>query len=277
MRGESLRLNGGGGDDDLQVRPARQELVQIAQQEVDVEAAFVGLVDDECVVAQQPAVALNLGEQDAVGHQFHQGAVADLVGESDAVADSLPELAAEFSGDALGDGARGQPPGLGVADGAAHPAAHLQADLRQLGGLARAGLPGHDDDLMGGDRVGQFTAQRADRKVGVADRRHGRLAGGHHGLCDVDLAVQRRHLLGVDRAVQRLQLAAQPGGVAQGQSVQPCTHRAHVITGGLGHWTEDSCDPNAGSCGRWGHVDCFNHRRDGAGRHGAGRQSVGPA
>ena len=86
-----LRLDGRRGDDHLQVRPARQQLAQVAEQEVDVEAALVRLVEDQRVVAQQPAVALDLGEQDAVGHQLDQGAVADLVGEPDRVADRLAE------------------------------------------------------------------------------------------------------------------------------------------------------------------------------------------
>ncbi len=44
--------------------------LQIAEQEIDVQAALVGLVDDQRVVFVQPAVALDLGQQDAVGHQL---------------------------------------------------------------------------------------------------------------------------------------------------------------------------------------------------------------
>ncbi len=106
------------------------------------------LVEDEGVVAQQAAVALDLGEQDAVGHQLDQRAVADLVGEPDGVADGLAERGAQLVGDALGDGARGQSSGLGVPDGAADTATDVQADLGQLGGLARARLAGHDHHLV---------------------------------------------------------------------------------------------------------------------------------
>ena len=73
---------------------------------------------------------------------------ADLVGEADRVADGLAELGAELLGDALGDGAGGDAAGLGVADHAPDAAAELEADLRQLGGLARAGLAGDDHDLV---------------------------------------------------------------------------------------------------------------------------------
>jgi hypothetical protein len=51
--GEALRVDGGGGDDQLQVRALGQQLLQIAEQEVDVEAALVGLVDDQRVVFVQ--------------------------------------------------------------------------------------------------------------------------------------------------------------------------------------------------------------------------------
>ena len=110
------------------------------------------LVEDQRVVAQQAAVALDLGEQDAVGHQLDQRAVAGLVGEPDGVADGVAERGAQFVGDALGDGAGGEPARLGVADGAADTAAQFQADLRQLGGLARPGLAGDDDHLVVADR-----------------------------------------------------------------------------------------------------------------------------
>ena len=47
-----------------------QQPLEVAEQEVDVEAALVRLVDDDRVVAAQQPVALDLGQQDAVGHQL---------------------------------------------------------------------------------------------------------------------------------------------------------------------------------------------------------------
>ncbi len=136
VRGEAFRLDRRGGDDHLQVRPSRQKLAEVPEEEVDVEAALVRLVEDECVVAQEPAVTLDLGEQDAVGHQLHQGAVAGVVGEADGVAHRVAERGAQFVGDALGHGARGEAARLGVADGAADAAAEFEADLGQLSGFA---------------------------------------------------------------------------------------------------------------------------------------------
>ena len=48
----------------------REQLLEVAEDEVDVQAALVCLVDDQRVVAAQHPVALDLGEQDAVGHHL---------------------------------------------------------------------------------------------------------------------------------------------------------------------------------------------------------------
>ncbi len=171
--GEALGVDGRGSDDQLEVRPAGEQLLEIAEQEVDVEAAFVRLVDDQRVVGAQHAVALDLGEQDAVGHDLDLGRVARAVGEPHLVAHDLAERGPQLLGDAVGDRARGQPARLGVADGPRHPAAEVEADLGQLGGLPGPRLAGDDHDLMGADRVGDLGAPLADRQVGgEGDRAH---------------------------------------------------------------------------------------------------------
>ena len=104
------------GDDQLEVGPARQQLLEVAEQEVDVEAALVRLVDDQRVVPAQHPVVLDLGQQDAVGHHLDRGVLAGPVGEPDLVADRAAELDAELLGDPLGDRAGGDPARLGVPD-----------------------------------------------------------------------------------------------------------------------------------------------------------------
>ncbi len=172
--GEALRLDRRRGDDQLEVGPPGQQVPQVAEDEVDVEAALVRLVDDQRVVAPQHPVGLDLGQQDAVGHHLDQRVVAGLVGEPDLVADRGAERPVQLLGDALGDRARGDPAGLGVPDLGAHAAAQLQADLRDLGGLAGAGLAGHDHDLVVADRGGDVVLAGADRQgLRVRDRGHG--------------------------------------------------------------------------------------------------------
>ena len=179
--GEALGVDGGRGDDDLEVGALGQQARQVAQDEVDVEAALVGLVHDDRVVAAQLGVGLDLRQQDAVGHELDQGVLADLLGEAHLVADDAarPDRGAQLGGDALGHAAGGDAPRLGVADHPGHAPAQLQADLGQLGGLTTAGLAGDDDDLVVGDGRGDLLAAGGDRQLlGVDDRRDGCSAGG---------------------------------------------------------------------------------------------------
>ena len=53
MARETVRIDRRRRDDDLQVRARGQQARQVTQDEVDVQAALVGLVDDERVVAAQ--------------------------------------------------------------------------------------------------------------------------------------------------------------------------------------------------------------------------------
>ena len=167
--GEPLRVDGRRRDDQLQVGASRQQSPEVAEQEVDVEAPLVGLVDDDRVVAAELPVALELGEQDAVGHHLDPGVARRAVGEAHLVADLGAELRLQLRGQALGDRAGGDPSRLGVPDQApatALSAAQLEADLRQLRGLPRAGLAGHDHDLVIPDRRGDVVAPAADRQLG---------------------------------------------------------------------------------------------------------------
>ena len=179
VRGEAVDVDRGAGDDHLEVRPARQQPPEVAEQEVDVEAALVGLVDDDRVVLAQVAVALQLGQQDAVRHQLDPARAAGAVGEAHLVADDVAELGAELLGDPLRDRPGGDAARLGVADqlaalGRPQPAAQLEADLGQLGGLPRAGLAGDDDDLVVTDGSGDVVAARGDRELGrVGDLHNG--------------------------------------------------------------------------------------------------------
>ena len=128
----------------------------------------MGLVDDQRVVAPQHPVALDLGQQDAVGHHLDERGVAHLVGEPHRVADTVAERRSEFVGDPLGDRAGGHPPGLGVPDHPVDATTRFETQLGELCALARPGLPGDDHDLVVADRGEQLLAPLGDRqRLGV--------------------------------------------------------------------------------------------------------------
>ena len=169
--GEALGVDGRRGDDQLQVGPPGQQSFQVPEQEVHVQAALVGLVDDQGVVLLEHPVALQLGEQDAVGHHLHAALLRRTVGEPHLVADRLPQLGAELLGDPLGNAARSDPAWLGVPDhrptGSCRVAApEGEADLGQLRGLPGSRLPGDDHHLVVADRLRDVVAACRDRKVG---------------------------------------------------------------------------------------------------------------
>src|SRR5260370_10643890 len=124
------------------------QLLEVAEDEVDVQAALMRFVDDQRVVAEQLPVPLHLGQQDAVGHDLDQGVVAGGIGEPHLVPDGSAELGLEFRGYPVRYGARGDPARLSMPDLSGNAAAELQADLRQLWGLAPASLPRNDHDLL---------------------------------------------------------------------------------------------------------------------------------
>jgi len=134
--GEPLGVDGGRGDDDLEVGAAGQQLGEVAEDEVDVEAALVGLVDDDGVVASQVAVALQLSQQDPVGHDLYEGVAAAVIGEPHLVADGAAQVDRQLLGDALRHRSSGDPSGLGMPDGPLDAPSQLQTDLGDLRGLA---------------------------------------------------------------------------------------------------------------------------------------------
>ena len=80
------------------------EVAQVAEEEVDVERTFVGLVEDDRVVGAQHRVVLNLGEQHAVGHELDDGVAGSAVIEADLAADRAAPRDVELFGNATGNG-----------------------------------------------------------------------------------------------------------------------------------------------------------------------------
>ena len=98
---ELLGIDGGRGDDHFEIGPAGEQLLHVTQQKVDVEAAFVGLIDDEGVIGQEQSVTTGFGQKNAVGHHFDECVLPHLVTEADGESNGGANFASQFLGDAL--------------------------------------------------------------------------------------------------------------------------------------------------------------------------------
>ena len=149
MPRKALGIDRRRGDHDLEIGPLRQQPLEVAEQEVDVERSLVRLVDDDRVVVVEEAIALRLGEQDAVGHQLDQ-AFGRGCDPGSAACSPRAGRAASSSSSAIRarDRARGDAARLRVADDARDAAAASRQIFGQLRRLARAGLAAHDHDRM---------------------------------------------------------------------------------------------------------------------------------
>ena len=241
----------------------------------------MSLVDDDRVVPQQVPVVVDLGEQDAVGHQLHQRVRAGVVTEPDRVAHCPADRRTGLLGNALRQGARRDPTRLGVTDHAADPAAELQAQLGQLGGLPRTRLAGNDHHLIALDRRAQVGDPIGDRELGrdlngrddAASRREP--LPGAPQLC-LELGHRTRPPPGIPELPDPIAAPAESIGVDD----------PHLIQGDRRWWRTGGARPCAGlaasagsgragggrgraSCGRCG----FGQR--GFGRCGFGRRGFG--
>ena len=181
-----VRVQRSRSDDEFQIGAARQQALQITEQEIDIERALVRLVDDDRVVMFEQRIALDLGQQDAVGHQLDGRIGRHFVVEAHLVADQSAQFRFQFLRDARCHRARRHPARLGVADDALYAAPKGETNLRQLRGLAGAGLAAHDHHLMLFDRLRQFLAAGDDRQIsrifdGLRRRDAGQPALGERG------------------------------------------------------------------------------------------------
>ncbi|MEJ2535337.1 MAG: hypothetical protein P8008_07745, partial [Gammaproteobacteria bacterium] len=116
MAGEFLRVDGRRGDDEPEIRAFRQQALEVAEEEIDVEAALVRLVDEDRVVGVEPAIPDGLGQQDAVGHELDEGVGATVFAKTDLETDFFAQRPPELFCHARRHGPGGDAPGLGAAD-----------------------------------------------------------------------------------------------------------------------------------------------------------------
>ncbi len=103
MVGKTLGVDCGRGDNDLQVRSARQNLAQVTEQKVNVQAALVRLVDDQRVVSLEQWIGLGFRQQDSVGHQLDRGFPAQSILEPHLEPDHFAQRRLQFLRNPFGD------------------------------------------------------------------------------------------------------------------------------------------------------------------------------
>ena len=174
MRREGLRVDGRGGDEQLQIGALRQQRAQVAQQEVDVQRALVRLIQDDHRIRAQQRIALNLREQNAIGHELHARVAARVVIEAHLAAHLAAPLHAEFFRDALRHTHRRYTTRLRAADLPAQVfARRFEAHLGQLRRLPRSRLARQDHHLM-------IANGRHDLLTAGRDGQVGRVLNGGH-------------------------------------------------------------------------------------------------
>ena len=116
MGGDLGGVDSGRGDDHMKVGATGEKAVEIAEEEVDVQTALVGLVDDDHVVGKQVRVVREFGEQDAIGHYLDRCLVVGLVVEPHRVTDCTAYLLVQLFGDSCSNRASSYAARLGVAN-----------------------------------------------------------------------------------------------------------------------------------------------------------------
>ena len=177
MAREGLGVDGRRGDDHLEVGPLRQQPLEVAEEEIDVEAALVGLVDDDRPVARQQPVMARLGEEHAVGHELDARFGRGGVGEADLPAYQASQRA-EFLGDPGGHRGGGDAPRLGAADDQVPAGKGLPGHLGELRSLPGTGLAGDDDHLVLGEEGEDCLAMGDDRQGFRVKNMHERIGRG---------------------------------------------------------------------------------------------------
>ena len=170
MLREPLRINRRRGNDDFQVGTLYHQLLHVTQQKIDIQAALVGLVNDQRVVGPQAMIAVRFREENAVGHDLDKGILVGMVVEADFVANRVRTRRAKLLRQARGKASRRDSPRLGAADHAILTTTQFKTDFRKLRGLARAGFATHDHHLVFLDEGGNFGAARGDRQCIVEYR-----------------------------------------------------------------------------------------------------------
>ncbi|CAH0222388.1 hypothetical protein SRABI106_01993 [Rahnella aquatilis] len=165
MTREPLRIDSRRGNNDFQVGAFWQQLTQVTEDKVDIQAAFMRFIDDQRVVLHQHAILLDLRQQNTVGHQLNEGVFTDLIVKANFITDRVTERGIQLIGNTVGHSTRRQTSRLSMTNHAFNPATEFHTDFRDLCGFTGAGFTCDNHYLVIADSVIDVFFLLADRQV----------------------------------------------------------------------------------------------------------------
>ncbi len=163
--GDRRAVQGGGHDQQAQVvAQDRLGLEAQRQAQIGVQAAFMELVEQDGADPFQGGIALELPDQDALGHDFDPGLRPDLAVHPDAVADGFADGFPQHVRHPAGCRAGGQSARLQHHDLRAGQPRLVQQRQRDAGGLAGAGRRLEDGVGSRGQGPADVGKDRIDRQ-----------------------------------------------------------------------------------------------------------------
>ena len=166
MLRERARVDRGRRDDQFEILAPREQRLQIAEQEVDVQAALVRFIENDRVVVRQVRIALRFRQQNAIGHQLDVGLRIRPVIKANLAADLPAPRHLQLLGNPARDGQGRHPTRLRATDLRLDAQPGFQAHLGNLRRLARARLACNHHDLAPANRRHDLVLAHGDRQVG---------------------------------------------------------------------------------------------------------------
>ena len=112
------------------------QLLQVTQQKIYIQAAFVRFVNNDGVVSVKIAVIQGFRQQNAICHKLDQATLADLLTKTDLEAHRLAQFRTQLLCHPLRHCPRRDSPWLGAANQPTCTSTRFKAELGQLRGFA---------------------------------------------------------------------------------------------------------------------------------------------
>src|SRR5215471_4444360 len=128
----------------------------MAKQEINIQAPLMRLIDDDGVILREQWLALSLGEQNAIGHQFDVSFRTGPVVKADLTTHLPSPSDIQFVGNPSRYRQRRNATGLSAADFRFNSQTPFEAHFRELCRFPRASFACNYNDLIGANRLHDF-------------------------------------------------------------------------------------------------------------------------